>query len=169
MCDRIFIYEKFTKNLHIKSTKALDKFCTYVIIVKVGDFTKAFDFTGNLYSCHKEAVEMNGEKNLKVALLLDYYGVLLTEKQRDVIDLYYNEDLSLGEIAEQENITRQGVRDTLKRGEQTLFELENALGMAARSAELLRVADLLETSAGTGSVSADKMLTAAADIRHILE
>lgn len=112
---------------------------------------------------------MNGEKNLKVALLLDYYGVLLTEKQRDVIDLYYNEDLSLGEIAEQENITRQGVRDTLKRGEQTLFELENALGMAARSAELLRVADLLETSAGTGSVSADKMLTAAADIRHILE
>lgn len=112
---------------------------------------------------------MNGEKNLKVALLLDYYGVLLTEKQRDVIDLYYNEDLSLGEIAEQENITRQGVRDTLKRGEQTLFELENALGMAARSAELLRVADLLETSANTGSVSADKMLTAAADIRHILE
>lgn len=112
---------------------------------------------------------MNGEKNLKVALLLDYYGVLLTEKQRDVIDLYYNEDLSLGEIAEQENITRQGVRDTLKRGEQTLFELENALGMAARSAELLRVAELLETSANTGSVSADKMLTAAADIRRILE
>lgn len=112
---------------------------------------------------------MNGEKNLKVALLLDYYGGLLTEKQRDVIDLYYNEDLSLGEIAEQENITRQGVRDSVKRGEQTLFELENALGMAARSAQLLRVAELLEMSAGSGDVSADKMLTAAADIRRILE
>ena len=111
---------------------------------------------------------MNGEKNLKVALLLDYYGGLLTEKQRDVIDLYYNEDLSLGEIAEQESITRQGVRDSIKRGEQTLFELEETLGIAGRSAELLRVAEFLEASAdedGTG----DKMRMAAADIRRILE
>lgn len=90
---------------------------------------------------------LNGEKNLKVAVLLDYYSPMLTEKQRDVIDLYYNEDLSLGEIAEHENITRQGVRDSIKRGEQSLFELENALGIARKSAELIKLADEIDTAA----------------------
>ncbi|WP_373889743.1 sigma factor-like helix-turn-helix DNA-binding protein [Paludicola sp. MB14-C6] len=52
---------------------------------------------------------------------------MLTEKQRDVIDLYYNQDLSLSEIAEHEGITRQGVRDSIKRGEVYLFELEDKL------------------------------------------
>lgn len=66
-------------------------------------------------------------KNLDVAVLLDFYGEMLTEKQRDVIDLYYNQDLSLSEIAEHEGITRQGVRDSIKRGEVFLFELEEKL------------------------------------------
>lgn len=66
-------------------------------------------------------------KNLDVAVLLDFYGAMLTDKQRDVIDLYYNQDLSLGEIAEHEGITRQGVRDSIKRGEVFLFELEDKL------------------------------------------
>ena len=57
------------------------------------------------------------EKNLEVAYLLDYYGGMLTEKQREVVDLYYNEDLSLAEISEHAGITRQGVRDSIKRGE----------------------------------------------------
>ena len=56
-------------------------------------------------------------KNLDVAVLLDFYGAMLTDKQRDAIDLYYNQDLSLSEIAELQNITRQGVRDSIKRGE----------------------------------------------------
>lgn len=66
-------------------------------------------------------------KNLDVAILLDFYGGMLTDKQRDVIDLYYNQDLSLSEIAEHEGITRQGVRDSIKRGEVFLFELEEKL------------------------------------------
>lgn len=66
-------------------------------------------------------------KNLNVAVLLDFYGAMLTDKQRDVIDLYYNQDLSLSEIAEHEGITRQGVRDSIKRGEVFLFELEDKL------------------------------------------
>ncbi|MEG2428920.1 MAG: YlxM family DNA-binding protein [Oscillospiraceae bacterium] len=66
-------------------------------------------------------------KNLDVAILLDFYGEMLTAKQRDVIDLYYNQDLSLSEIAEHEGITRQGVRDSIKRGEVFLFELEDKL------------------------------------------
>ncbi|NLT57680.1 MAG: YlxM family DNA-binding protein [Clostridiales bacterium] len=72
------------------------------------------------------------QKNMQVALLLDYYGGMLTDKQRGVIDLYYNEDLSLAEIAEHVHITRQGVRDSIKRGEEQLFEMERRLGLVAR-------------------------------------
>lgn len=75
-------------------------------------------------------------KNLKVALLLDFYGEMLTEKQREVIDLYYNQDLSLAEIAEIAHITRQGVRDSIKRGEGMLFEFEERLHLAQRFSEM---------------------------------
>ncbi|MDE7293531.1 MAG: DNA-binding protein [Oscillospiraceae bacterium] len=118
------------------------------------------------------------EKNLHIALLLDYYGGLLTPKQRDLVDLYYNEDLSLGEIAEQENITRQAVRDSIKRGEQALTEFENTLRFAERSAKLLKVAAALEKAAtehvtstadDTDTPDSKAMLKAAADIRKILE
>ena len=68
-------------------------------------------------------------KNLDVAVLLDFYGAMLTDKQRDAIDLYYNQDLSLSEIAELQAITRQGVRDSIKRGEVFLYELEDKLHM----------------------------------------
>ncbi|MGN0587558.1 MAG: YlxM family DNA-binding protein [Oscillospiraceae bacterium] len=76
---------------------------------------------------------MNTEKDLHFSILLDYYADMLTDKQRDVIDLYYNEDLSLAEIAEHENITRQGVRDSIKRGEQTMLELEDKFHLVERS------------------------------------
>ncbi len=71
-------------------------------------------------------------KDYKYALLLDYYGDMLTEKQRDVLDLYYNEDMSLAEIAEHERITRQGVHDSIHRGEQLLSELEDKLAFAEK-------------------------------------
>ena len=76
---------------------------------------------------------MDIEKELQFCILLDFYGDMLTEKQRDVIDLYYNEDLSLSEIAEHENITRQGVRDSIKRGELTMLELEEKFHLVERS------------------------------------
>ena len=57
---------------------------------------------------------------LTMALLYDYYGELLTEKQRTCFDLYYNQDLSLSEIAEDLGVTRQGVHDTLARAEAQL-------------------------------------------------
>ena len=72
------------------------------------------------------------EKNLEVAYLLDYYGGMLTKKQREVVDLYYNEDLSLAEIAENYGITRQGVRDSIKRAESQLLEMEERLGLARK-------------------------------------
>lgn len=71
-------------------------------------------------------------KDLRITFLLDFYGDMLTEKQHEVIDAYYNEDLSLAEIAAEKNITRQGVRDAIKRAEQQLLEMEHQLGLAKR-------------------------------------
>lgn len=68
-------------------------------------------------------------KDLNISLLLDFYGEMLSEKQRDIIDDYYNSDLSLSEIAEDKNITRQGVRDSIKRSETQLVDMENKLGL----------------------------------------
>ncbi len=86
-------------------------------------------------------MSMNTEKNLQISVLLDYYSQMLTDKQRDVIDLYYNEDLSLSEIAEHEKITRQGVRDSIKRGEQTLFEMEEKFHLAEKSVKFYAMID----------------------------
>ena len=71
-------------------------------------------------------------KPLEMSLLFDFYGETLTEKQRELFDLYYNEDLSLAEIAEHAGITRQGVRDSIKRAEHALREMEEKLGLVAR-------------------------------------
>lgn len=75
-------------------------------------------------------------KNLDVTVLLDFYGDMLTDKQRAFIEYYYNDDLSLSEIAENEGITRQGVRDAIKRAEGQLFEMESRLGLAKRFNEV---------------------------------
>ncbi|MGN0479663.1 MAG: YlxM family DNA-binding protein [Hominenteromicrobium sp.] len=71
-------------------------------------------------------------KDLHITFLLDFYGDMLTDKQREVVECYYNEDLSLAEIAEEKGITRQGVRDAIKRAEQQLIEMEERLGLAKR-------------------------------------
>ena len=61
--------------------------------------------------------------NVEITILYDFYGDVLTEKQRDFLNYYYNDDLSLSEIAENEGITRQGVRDAIKRAEAQLYEM----------------------------------------------
>ena len=95
------------------------------------------------------------EKNFRISYLLDFYGNILTEKQKDAIDLYYNEDLSLAEIAEHQLITRQGVRDAIKRGEETLIDMEKKLGFAKRIDEyresmqkILECANIVRKSKG---------------------
>lgn len=71
-------------------------------------------------------------KNLDISLLLDFYGDMLTPKQREVSEFYYNEDLSLAEIAQHSGITRQGVRDSIKRAEHQLLDYEEKLGLYNR-------------------------------------
>ncbi len=69
------------------------------------------------------------EKNIEISLLFDFYKPLLTHSQQEAVELYYNDDLSLAEIAQQMNITRQGVRDLVKRSEVQLFKFEEKLGL----------------------------------------
>ena len=76
------------------------------------------------------------EKDLKKAYLLDFYGEVLTERKKEVLDMYYNEDLSLAEIAEQIGISRQGVRDLIKKTEEELIFLEEKLGLAQKMSAL---------------------------------
>ena len=76
------------------------------------------------------------EKDLKKAYLLDFYGDVLSERKREVLDMYYNEDLSLAEIADQIGISRQGVRDLIKKAEEEIFFLEEKLGLAQKMSAL---------------------------------
>ena len=74
----------------------------------------------------------------RMALLYDFYGDMLTQRQKEFYDLYYNEDLSLAEIAENYGITRQGVRDVIVRAEAILTELEDKTGIIRRFHQMQR-------------------------------
>lgn len=87
------------------------------------------------------------EKNIEVSLLFDFYGELLKPSGRQAVELYYNEDLSLAEIAGQSGITRQGVRDSIKRCEQQLFDFEKKLGLYKRFCELENGLDEISATA----------------------
>ncbi len=76
------------------------------------------------------------EKDLEIGLLLDFYGELLSDSRREAAELYYNEDLSLAEIAEGAGITRQGVRDSINKAKVQLTEYEEKLGLAAKFREI---------------------------------
>ena len=68
----------------------------------------------------------------RMTMLFDFYGEVLTERQKEFFDLYYNEDLSLAEIAENYGISRQGVRDVIVRAEAVMTELEDKTGLLKR-------------------------------------
>lgn len=86
---------------------------------------------------------MMNEKKVYIARLYDYYGQLLTEKQRYATELYYYDDLSLSEISEQVGITRQGVRDQLKHAEEYLLLCEEKLGFAGKLSRAASLADAI--------------------------
>lgn len=76
------------------------------------------------------------KKDMQISLLLDFYGDILSDRRREMTALYYNDDLSLSEIAEITGISRQGVRDAVKKSEAELLELEDKLGLAGRYEDL---------------------------------
>lgn len=83
------------------------------------------------------------ESRLMQSMLLDFYGELLTDKQRECFDLHYNEDLSLSEIAQQSGISRQGVWDNIKRAEDSLRDIEEKTGLIRRFGETERALSAL--------------------------
>ena len=83
----------------------------------------------------------------RMALLFDFYGDVLTERQKEFYDLYYNEDLSLSEIAENSGITRQGVRDVIVRAESILYDLEDKTGLIRRFQQMQENINLIVESA----------------------
>ena len=104
------------------------------------------------------------EKQVKISVLLEIYGKVLTEKQYNLLDDYYNNDLSLSEIAENEGITRQAVRDNLRKGENKLFEFEEKLSiMKATITKQETIADILSETTKINSKMSDK------EIAEILE
>ena len=110
---------------------------------------------------------------LHMALLFDYYGGMLTDKQRDCFDMRHNQDLSLGEIAEELGVSRQAVCDNLARTEALLRRMEENIGcvkrdMVKRSAiqELLEAATVLDASSDPAVLEAKQRIIAAA---HMLE
>lgn len=87
-------------------------------------------------------------QHLDISLLLDFYGEMLTFRQREMLELYYDDDLSLAEISEHAGITRQGVRDAVKRAESQLFELEEKIGMVRRFGRVKELVASVRAEAG---------------------
>ena len=83
------------------------------------------------------------EKNLNIGYLLDFYGDVLSERKRNVLDMYYNEDFSLAEISEEIGISRQGVRDIIKKAEEELCFFESKLGLSKKMTDLAQTTDSL--------------------------
>ena len=95
----------------------------------------------NCFTLKTKGIVMSIDVNM--SLLLDFYGDTLSDKQREAMDLFYNGDLSLSEIAEITKITRQGVRDRIVKSEQILAELENKLGLASRFGNVSKTVDYI--------------------------
>ena len=107
-------------------------------------------------------------KNLDITILLDFYGEMLNERRRTVLDMYYNEDMSLSEIAEALGITRQGVRDLIKKAGDELLLFEEKLGMAKKFRLLCECTDRAE-SVIKDSNDAASLLDILSEIRSIIE
>ena len=84
---------------------------------------------------HKEELPVKNQ-TFRMTMLFDFYGELLTDRQKEFYDLYYNEDLSLSEIAENYGISRQGVRDVIVRAENYMTEIEDKTGLIKRFMQL---------------------------------
>lgn len=136
---------------------------------------KYVDRQGRLWLfCLQMGCEPVRNDALELTLLFDCYSGLLTEKQRSFFDMYYNNDLSLSEIAEEAGISRQGVYDAIVRAEQSLRSVEEKTGCAARELRYARVLDEISLAArqlsqfpnDTVSRLAAQILTAAASAKE---
>ena len=111
------------------------------------------------------------EKNLKLAYLLDFYGDVLDEHTKSVMKAYYDDDLSLAEIAEGVGISRQGVRHVIKKGEEQLSFLEDRLGLAEHYEELERAVELIDgikKGLADGTLESENAISTLGEIQDII-
>ena len=108
-----------------------------IAVVKANGFTQ---------SVHKEGTSVKNQ-TFRMTMLFDFYGELLTERQKEFYQLYYDEDLSLGEIAENYGISRQGVRDVIVRAEAYMTEIEDKTGLVKRFMQFTPHVEAIESAA----------------------
>lgn len=115
----------------------------------------------------------------EIAMLLDIYGGVLTPNQRDIMDLYYNYDLSLAEIAQNKDITRQGVHDIIRRSEDVLRKIDGQLNLTEKlldtdtslksiDVKLTEVYDVIKDLDG-GDAVLDILIEIRSDLRGIID
>lgn len=112
------------------------------------------------------------ERTVELSMLLAYYGAFLTERQRNMLSLYADADLSLSELAELEGISRQGVHDLLRRAQQQLQHMEQELSLIQRSREMARVMEALTAAiehSGATECEKETMLIQANTLQRIWE
>ncbi len=95
------------------------------------------------------------EKNVEISILCQIYGKALTKKQYEFLDDYYNNDLSLSEIAENNDITRQAVRDIIKKGENKLYELEENISLMKKTLAQEKIISKIESQIDEIEILAD--------------
>ena len=99
------------------------------------------------------------KKTFEMNSLYDFYGEFLTEKQREIFELYYIDDLSLGEIAEDQNVSRQGVYDNIKRSEHLLTEMEEKLHLLQKQEEKNKTVTQLKNEIEQTDIAIEKKET----------
>ena len=106
---------------------------------------KEYDILVKYFALHLTGRGKMFEKDLNIAFLLDFYGDVLSERKRTVLDYYYNDDFSLAEVAQEIGISRQGVRELIKKAEDELRFYEEKLGLAMRFRRVQESAARLQT------------------------
>ena len=107
-------------------------------------------------------------KDLEITILFDVYGSLLTEKQRETLEFYYNDDLSLGEISEETGITRQGVMNCIKTSEARLAELEEQMGLVGKFKALKASVERLERAVSDEKADTPEIMAIIEKIKALL-
>lgn len=107
------------------------------------------------------------------SLLYDFYGELLTDKQKDIVDMYYNNDFTLSEISEQIGISRQGVYDALKRAENILEDYEKKLGLVEKLLQqkslLKKISSMLDQILSSELQDSDILKNRIIEIKNIIK
>ena len=111
-------------------------------------------------------------KNLNISYLLDFYGNLLSNKMLNIMELYYMDDLSLAEIAQQTGLTRQGVRDNIVRGERELLKFENSLKLYEKFCTITNTLGDIKKTVKAGTVLSEndynKIVKLIDDVENII-